>query len=257
MPEMRKRRIITGLSMILRMLFRRRIILLALLVIPVVFLTVVELTAPVRHIPFRLASLDIRVFIRESLKEIALVFFAVTSSGFLASLLALFLIQMDNDVYRRLVICGYHPFEILISNLLALFLLILSIALYIGLLVSWFVPIHHLLLFILGLMLIGFVYGCYGLAVGSLIKGKLEGVFFIVMLANIDSGWLQNPMYYAEAHNNVIIRFLPAYFPSQSAIIAAFTDYSGAHARLYSVIYGTVFLILALLIFYNKMRIKT
>ena len=242
--------------MILRMLLRRRIILVALVVIPVVFLPIVELTAPTRFIPFRLASLDTSVLIRESLKKIALVFFAVTSSGFLVSLLALNLIQIENDVNRRLVICGYNPFELLISNLLALLLMILTIAVYIGLLVSAFVSVMHLPMFIFGLMLIGFVYGCYGLAIGSLIKGKLEGVFFIVMLANIDSGWLQNPMYYAEAHNNVVIRYLPAYFPSQSAIIAAFTDFSGTWPRFYSILYGTGFLILALLIFYNKMRIK-
>lgn len=253
---MRTRRIQTGLSMILKMLFRRKIILIALIVIPLVFLTIVELTAPSRIIPFRIASLDIRIFIRELLKEIALVFFAVTSSGFLVSLIALNLIQIENDVNRRLVICGYHPFELLISNLLALLLLIISIAVYIGLLVSWFVQISHFPMFIFGLMLIGYVYGCYGLAIGSMIKGKLEGVFFIVLLANIDSGWLQNPMYYAGAHNNEIIRYLPAYFPSQSAIIAAFTDYSGANAILYSILYGTGFLIMALLIFYNKMRIK-
>lgn len=253
---MNTKRIKTGLSMILKMLFRRRIILIALLVIPVVFLTIVELTAPSRTIPFRLASLDLRVFIRESLKDIALVFFAVTSAGFLVSLLALNLIQVENDVNHRLVICGYHPLEILIANLLALLLIILTIALYIGSLVSIFVPLRHPDLFIFGLMLIGFVYGCYGLAVGSLIKGKLEGVFFIVMLANIDSGWLQNPMYYAEAHNNVIIRYLPAYFPSQSALIAAFTDYSGIHAQFLSMLYGTGFLILSLLIFYTKMRLK-
>ncbi|MBW8334827.1 MAG: ABC transporter permease [Prolixibacteraceae bacterium] len=253
---MNAKRITTGLSMILKMLFRRRIIIISLVVIPVLFLTIVELTAPTRTIPFRLASLDIRTFIRESLKEIALVFFAVTSSGFLVSLLALNLIQVENDVNRRLVICGYHPFEILISNLLALSLLIVAIAVYIGLLVSWFVPINNLLMFIVGLALIGFVYGCYGLAIGSLIKGKMEGVFLIVMLANIDSGWLQNPMYYAEAHNNVIIRYLPAYFPSQSAVIAAFTDYSGAMVRFYGILYGSGFLILSMFIFYNKMRIK-
>jgi len=242
--------------MILKMLLRRRIILISLIVIPVVFLTVVELTAPTRFIPFRLASLDVSVFIRESLKKIALVFFAVTSTGFLVSLLALNLVQIENDVNRRLVICGYHPFELLISNLLALLLMILSIAVYIGMLISAFVSLRHLPMFIFGLMLIGFVYGCYGLAIGSLIKGKLEGVFFIVMLANIDSGWLQNPMYYAEAHNNVVIRYLPAYFPSQSAIIAAFTDYSGVQAHFYSILYGTGFLMLALFIFYNKMRIR-
>lgn len=253
---MRAIRIVTAITMILRMLLRRRIILVALLLIPAVFLTIVELTAPTRFIPFRLASLDLRVFIRESLKEIALIFFAITSSGFLVSLLALNLIQIENDVNRRLVIGGYNPFELLISSLLALILLILTIAVYIGLLINIFVSLRHLPMFVFSLMLIGFVYGCYGLAIGSLIKGKLEGVFFIVMLANIGLGWLQNPMYYAEAHNNAIIRYLPAYFPSQSAIIAAFTDYSGANPRFYSMLYGTGFLIPALLIFYNKMRIK-
>ena len=242
--------------MILKMLFRRRVILLLLVVMPVVFLTIVELTAPTRIIPFRLASMDIRVFIKERLIEIALVFFSVTASGFLVSFLALNLIQINSDVNRRLVICGYHPFELLISNLLCLILVILFIATYIGLLINAFISVKHLPTFIFCLTLIGYVYGCYGLLIGSLIKGKLEGVFLIVMLANIDSGWLQNPMYYAEAHNNVIIRYLPAYFPSQSAIIAAFTDFSAVNAWVFSILYGSGFLILSLLIFYNKMKIK-
>ena len=59
-------------------------------------------------------------------------------------------------------------------------------------------------------------------------------------------------MYYAEAQNNMIIRYLPAYYPSQSAIIAAFTDYSAANARFFSVIYDLGFLILSLLLFSIK-----
>ena len=242
--------------MILKMLFRRRVVLLLLVAMPVVFLTVVQLTASAKMILFRLASLDEMVFIEESQKQISLIFFSVTSTGFLVSFLALNLIQINSNVNRRLVICGYHPFELLISNLICLILVILFIAIYIGLLINAFFSVKHLAMYIFGLTLIGFVYGCYGLAIGSLIKGKLEGVFLIVLLANIDSGWLQNPMYYAEAQNNIIIRYLPAYYPSQSAIIAAFTDYSAANARFFSVIYGSGFLILSLLIFYNKMRIK-
>jgi len=242
--------------MILKMLFRRRIVLILLVLMPVVFLSVVELTASAKAILFRLASLDKMVFIEETQKQISLIFFSVTSTGFLVSFLALNLIQINSNVNRRLVICGYHPFELLISNLLALLLVILFIAIYIGLLINVFFTVRHLPLYIFGLILIGFVYGCYGLAIGSLIKGKLEGVFFIVLLANIDAGWLQNPMYYAEAQNNVIIRYLPAYYPSQSAIIAAFTDYSGANAGFYSILIGSGFLILSSLIFYYKMRIK-
>lgn len=249
-------RIITGLSMILRMLLRRRIILIALAVIPVVFLSVVQLTASHDIILFRLASLDESIFIEVSQIGVSLTFFAVTSTGFLVSFLALNLIQIDSDVNRRLVICGYHPIELLISKLLTLLLMIWSIAIYLGLLTNAFFSIKHLLMFIFGLTLIGFVYGCYGLAVGSLIKGELEGVFLIVLLANIDVGWLQNPTFYAEAQNKAIIRYLPGYFPSQSAIIAAFTDYSGTHARMYSILFGSGFLLLSMLIFYNKMRMR-
>jgi hypothetical protein len=242
--------------MILRMLVRRRIILISLIIIPIAFLTGVELTASSKIIPFRLASLDEKVFIEQSQKAIALVFFAVASTGFLVSFLALNLIQIDNDVNRRLVICGYHPFELLIANMFSLLLVITSIAFYIGLLINTFVSIKHLPLFIFGLTLIGFVYGCYGLTIGSMIKGKLEGILLVFLLANIDVGWLQNPMYYAEAHNSIIIRYLPAYYPSQSAIIAAFTDYSVANATFYSIAIGSGFLFLSMIIFYNKMRIK-
>jgi len=242
--------------MILKMLVRRRIILIALVIIPLAFLTGIELTASQRMIPFRLASLDVKVFIEESQKQIALVFFAVANTGFLVSFLALNLIQIDSEVNRRLIICGYQPYELVVSNLLSLLLVIVTIAIYIGLLVNAFVPIKHLPLFIFGLTLIGFVYGCYGLTIGSMIRGKLEGILLVFLLANIDVGWLQNPTYYAEAHNNIIIRYLPAYFPSQSAIIAAFTDYSIANAGFYSLLIGSGFLILSMVIFYNKMRLK-
>lgn len=115
-------------------------------------------------------------------------------------------------------------------------------AVYISLLTQLLYPIDHWLLFVLGLALIGLVYGCYGLAIGSLIKGELEGILMIVLLVNIDAGWLQNPLFYAEAQNQVIIRFLPAYYPSQTAIIAAFTDHSILNASLYSMLYGALFL---------------
>lgn len=253
---MNVKRIGTGVLMVLRMLFRRRVVLILLVLMPVVFLSVVEWTASTKMIFFRLASLDKMTFIEETQKHISLIFFSVTSTGFLVSFLALNLVQINIEVNKRLVICGYHPLELLLANLITLLLVIILIALYIGLLINGFLSVRHLPAYITGLVNIGFVYGCFGLATGSLVKGKLEGVFFIVLLANIDAGWLQNPMYYAEAQNNVIIRYLPAYFPSQSAIIAAFTDYSGANAGFFSLLYGSGFLIVSLLVFYNKMRIK-
>ncbi|MCJ7757223.1 MAG: hypothetical protein MUP24_03675 [Gillisia sp.] len=249
-------KIITGLSMILRMLVRQKIVIVLLLIIPAFFLTIVEFTTSDRMLPFQLASLDDDVFINISEKGISFIFFAVASSGFLVSFLALSLIQKNNTVNRRLIICGYHPIELLISILLALVLVIVLIAVYVGVLTNAFYSVDHPGRFILGLVLIGFVYGSYGLAVGSLIKAELEGILMIVLLVNIDVGWLQNPLFYAEAQNQIIIKFLPAYFPSQTAIITAVTNYSATAATVNGILYGLVFLIFSMLIFFFKMRTK-
>jgi len=249
-------RIIISLYMILRMLVRQRIVLILLLVIPAVFLSIVELTTSERTLQFLLASLDEDVYIEISEKGISFIFFAVASAGFLVSFLALNLIQKNKEVDRRLIICGYHPIELLISILLSLIFMIVLIAIYVGLLTNFFYSIDHLPMFLFGLVLTGFVYGCYGLTVGSLIKGELEGILLIVLLVNIDAGWLQNPLFYAEAQNQEIIHMLPAYFPSQTSIIAAFTNYSAINAVLISLFYGSIFFVLSMLIFFNKMRIK-
>ena len=242
--------------MIFRMLVRRRVVIVMFIVIPAVFLSVVALTTSNRILPFGLASLQNNPFIEISEKEISLLFFANAVTGFLASFLALNLIQNNNDENRRLIICGYHPLELLLSNLISLLMAILIIAVYVALLTSAFFSIKHLFLLILGLSLMGFVYGCYGLLVGSIIKGELEGVLLIVLLVNIDAGWLQNPLFYAEAQNQQIIRFLPAYFPSQSCIISAFTDYSIQNIAMNSLLYGFCFFVISMFIFFNKMKKK-
>lgn len=242
--------------MIFKILVRQKIVIVLLLIIPAFFLTIVEFTTSGRMLPFQLASLDDNVFIEISEKGISFIFFAVASSGFLVSFLALNLIQKNNSVNRRLIICGYHPIELIISILLTLFLVVVLIAVYVGLLTNAFYSIDNLGRFILGLVLIGFVYGSYGLAIGSLVKAELEGILLIVLLVNIDVGWLQNPLFYAEAQNQIIIKFLPAYFPSQTAIITAVTDYSAANAIGNGIVYGLVFLIFSMLIFFFKMRTK-
>jgi hypothetical protein len=105
-------------------------------------------------------------------------------------------------------------------------------------------------------MMGGYVYGCYGMLVGAIFKRELEGILFIVLLANFDVGWLQNPIYYAEAQNKAIIRYLPGYFPSQLSMVSAFTGHSIVQPLLGSLAYGTVLLIGAMLIFGWRMRIR-
>jgi hypothetical protein len=242
--------------MTMRMLLRRRIVLILLAIIPAVFLLTVAATTPESMIAFRIASLSEEIWIEVQEEQISLIFFAVASAGFLVAFLALHLTQKDSEVNRRLVICGFHPLSLLTAQLSLLILMIVLIAIYIALFVQFFFSIEHIGGLIWGLCLTGFVYGCYGMLVGSLIKGELEGILMIVLLANLDAGWLQNPLFYAGAQNQVIIQYLPAYYPSQVSIIAAFTDYEMLSAGLYSLLYGAIFLMLSMLIFFTKMRTK-
>ena len=108
-------KITIGLSMILRMLVRQKIVIILLLLIPAFFLTMVQITTSDRILPFQLASVGEEVFVNISEKAISFIFFAVASSGFLVAFLALNLVQKNNDVNRRLILCGYHPIELLIS----------------------------------------------------------------------------------------------------------------------------------------------
>jgi hypothetical protein len=240
--------------MTLRMLLRRRIVLLLMLVIPAIFLGIVSLTTSERPLPFRLSSLDEEPVVAIPEEGIHFVFFAVASVGFLLSFLALNLIQKNRHVTRRLILCGYSPTELLTSKLAALLVFIVVVSTYVGLLTNFLYEIDHLGWFIFSLVSICFVYGCYGLLVGSLIRGELEGILLIVLLVNIDVGWLQNPLFYEGAQNQEVIRYLPAYFPSQAALIAAFTDYSISQAIRAAYLYGAMFLLFSLLIYYKTMK---
>lgn len=251
---MKWHRIATGFRMSLNMLLRRRIVLIVLTLIPPIFLSVVQMTAAEKVIQFQLASLDEPTYVELFQRGISLIFFSVTSTGFLTSFLALNLVQLDFEVNRRLVICGYHPVELLLSKVILLLLIIGVMAIYLAVLTHSFYRIEHFGGYVVGLAMIGFVYGSYGLAIGSMIHGELEGIFLIVLLANIDVGWIQNPVFFADAQNREIIKYLPGYFPSQSAIISALTDYSAVNARLNSFLYGAGFLFIGMLISYKQLK---
>lgn len=239
---------------IFKALIRRPIIPVLLIVVPAVFFVVIYLTTTDREVPFRVASITEKVFIEVSERSSSLVFFAIASVGFLASYLALTLIQKNVSINRRLIICGYHPITILVSHLMVLLALIVVISIYVGLFLIVFFPPENLMLVIVGLILSGWIYGCYGLVIGSLIRGELEGILLIVLLANIDAGWLQNPLFYAEAQNQVIIRYLPAYFPSQTSILSAFSDYNILNEVGNSILYGLGLFIIAVGIYYVRMK---
>jgi hypothetical protein len=169
--------------------------------------------------------------------------------------LGLYLISRQADVNRRLLLCGYQAWELVLARLLVLGCAIVAVSIFSGVLLQLCFAPRHLSTTILGLVLVGFVYGCYGLLAGSIFKRELEGVLSIVLLANIDVAWLQNPIFYTESKNKAVIRWLPAHFPAQTGMIGAFSDHSAARAVWVSLGYGSLLLGLAVLVFWARMRV--
>jgi len=241
--------------MAVRELMRSRIALILLLLIPTLFNLLIVLTTTDRPLAFKLASVSEETFLQVSERRESLIFIGGAAVGLLTSFLALSLIQKHAEVNRRLVLCGYKPWELIASKLAVLLCVVVLVACYAAAILRLFFQPERFALVVLGFILAGYVYGCYGLLVGSILKRELEGVLLIVLLANIDAGWLQNPIYYADAQNKMIIRRLPAYFPSQVSMVSAFTDHSIFNPLIGSVVYGSILLLGALLIYFWRMRI--
>lgn len=174
---MRGSHVYISFILVTKAMLRKRIIPILLVVIPAAFFIVIYLTTNQNVFPFRLASITKEVFLMVNARNISLVFFAIASTGFLTSFLALTLIQRNVAVNRRLIVCGYQPFDLFLSHLLVLLLLTVLISVYIAFsLTIFFEPLHLFNVFI-GLVLAGWVYGCYGFLIGSLISGELEGKY--------------------------------------------------------------------------------
>ncbi len=245
-----------AVEMTARELLRSRLVLILLVVIPSLFYTIVGLTTTNRLIAFKLASIPEKALIEVSERSESLVFIGTAVAGLLASYLGLGLMQRQNEVNRRLVLCGFRPSELIASKLTVMLGVVVLIGIYVGGLLPVFFRPERFASTVLGFVCAGFVYGSYGLLVGSLLGRELEGVLFIVLLANIDAGWLQNPVYYAGAQNQFIIRALPAYYPSQLGMIGAFTAHTVTRPVIASLVYGLILLMAALAIYFVRMRVR-
>jgi hypothetical protein len=179
---------------------------------------------------------------------------AVVAVAFIAGFAGLTLMQGSIRAQKRLVLNGFPIYQLFLSRLLALLLLIALVSVYTGCIVEAIIHSDRFAGIVTGLALTGAVYGAYGLLIGALWKRSLESVLSIVLLTNIDVGWLQNPIFYTEATNRAVIHYLPGYFPSQVAMVSAFTEASIANATLRAALYFLVLLLTAGAFAYRKLR---
>ena len=189
--------------------------------------------------------------------DLSLLFISIATTALISAFFASSLIQRQLDANRRLVLCGFRATELITARVGVLLGIIAATALY-----TWFAL--ELFLFtsprfpagvLLGITIGAFVYGCYGLLVGTLFRRELESIFAILVLINIDAGWLQNPIYYKNARSRWLIESLPAHYPSQIAYLSAFTSDPIGRLLAYGFAYGAVLLLAALALYAVRMRV--
>ena len=253
---MRWKFLLTSIIMHFRMLMRQKIVLLLLSGIPTLFIFIVQLTASEREILFEVGIAETKTMIKATEANVSLIFVSMATIGFLSSFVSLSLVQQYKNVNRRLVICGYYPAELMLSALTVMFFIIVLLILCIGFSIQFFFQPLHFWPMLLGMLFNGLIYGGYGMLAGCMINGALEGTLTVILLANIDAGWLQNPLFFSEARNKIIIQLLPAYHPTQLSVGAAFTDVPLQTSIFVSFAYMLFFFGAAILISYYNMRIK-
>jgi hypothetical protein len=271
----RARRVGTAARLLSKDLLRRRIALLLLFVVPALFDAVVLVTTASRSIDVTFGSLveeDTRektsvaaldqfasMFVDDGARTVderrlSLVFLGTAAVSFLACFLAFNLVHKRRDVDARLVHAGYRAHEVLLAKLVVLVAVVFALSLYeTAILLPW-IDAHQVVLVIAGFFFGGAIYGCLGMLVGALVKNELEGIFTIVLLTNIDAGWLQNPIYFAHSQRRDLIRALPGYGPCQLAVAGAFTDDSPHGALLRAALWASGALVVALVAFGVRIR---
>jgi hypothetical protein len=274
-PSDPARRVATAARLLLKDLLRRRIAIVLLFVVPALFDGVVLATTASREVEVTLGSLvedDEAIKTPESApdpfdtaldddgarkvdeQQLSLVFLGAAAVSFLACFLAFNLVHRRRDADARLVLAGYRAHEVLLSKLVVLLGLVAVLAVYETVILRpWVVPRQATVL-VEGFFFGGLIYGCLGMLVGAIAKHELEGVFAIVLLTNVDIGWLQNPIYFAHSQRRSLIRSLPGYGPAQLATVGAFTDDAPHGALLRAGLYACAALGCALLAFGLRIR---
>ena len=244
----------TSAAMTARDLTRQRLVLALALAVPAVFFAAVFATTGERPVPITLAAGDGRVMMVDERRQ-SLLFIGIAASGLISAFFASSLIQRQLNANRRLVLCGYRAAELIAARLAVLLGIVAITALYTWLALGLFSSTRFPSGVLLGLTVGAFVYGCYGLLVGTLVRRELESIFAILVLVNIDAGWLQNPIYYQNAGSKWLIKALPAYYPSQIAYRSAFASGNMGELVAYGLAYGTALLLVAVALYAVRMRI--
>ncbi|MCX5063797.1 MULTISPECIES: ABC transporter permease [unclassified Streptomyces] len=123
---------------------------------------------------------------------------------------------------RRLVMAGYPRIHLVVAKMSALVLASGAVAVYAVAVTHFLWTPWQPVLLAAALFCAALTYGAIGVALGSLLRREVEGMFAIVMISVIDV-YLQNPIA-SSGSDSPIVRLLPSYGAVQASTAAGFSD---------------------------------
>ena len=221
-------------------LLRNKLGLALIFVIPTVFLAVVEWTAGSGILPIKLYFFKQTTQVFINAHDMSLVFMASAIGGFLMSYYAALLFHRDFEYFRYCIHMKLSPMTFIASRFCFFFSLVAVLGIYTTLLMRSLMTFTQIISALTGFILLGAIYGAYGGIIGILSKDFMIAILSVSLLANIDAGWLQNPVFYSTAQQSEVIRWLPAFYPCQFIFSSIFSGKTNLWAALMSLLYAAV-----------------
>ncbi len=198
--------------------FRRPLVLVLLVVIPLFFISrSIAITLPTP----RTVGLPGGVTVATTMKDIHGAIMATITVAFLAGLLGVFVMQSALQADRRLVIAGFRPLEAIIPRLVVVVvatLIVVGVSLAVT--AADFTP-KSWAPFVVGTLAAGLIYAGLGAISGALL-GRLGATYLMFFLPMIDIGILQNPMF-GDGRADDWATLLPGYGPTRLTLDGAFS----------------------------------
>ncbi len=121
---------------------------------------------------------------------------------------------------RRLVLSGYRPAALITAKTSAALVQAVAVGAYAAIILLFFWRPPGVWSIAATFMLAAATYAAFGLLIGVVVRGDLEGFFLIIMISMLDT-FLENPVDNPLA-NKPLLEFFPSYAPTQFAAAGAF-----------------------------------
>src|SRR5581483_795277 len=219
-----RRRLTVALSMMTREFLRRRGTMILMVTVPLVSYIAVYAALP--HSPATVDGVENGVSVQLDLdqRDVFGVFQGLQGVGFLAGITGVNLMLSGLRADRRLILAGYSAAQLTLARLALLVAIDAAITVYMVIVMLFFTLPRQLPAYTLALFWGALIYSVYGMLTGVLVRHEWGGILIMLFLPAIDAGYLQVPGF-SDILDEWWAKLLPAYFPAQLAVDAAFTSH--------------------------------